>query len=903
MFSIRAWPQVAAAVLTCALLAGVPRVAPADAPATIAGVVDDAQTGLPLSGAAVSVVGNAALRASTDRSGGFALSPVPAGTYRLRIERDGYQPSLSDALSVGAGSVVDVTLSVQAAPNASALKTIANTSTRASDSLQRASTIYRTLSPETLLENGTWRFGDALRTLPGVRNSIAGDTAALGDDLQLDIRGLGPSETTSTLDGHPIGFGIPGGFNYQLSPAFGLKNVTVYYGSGGTDLSGYDAIGGIVDWQTIDPTPDRRVTFTQGAGTFGKALTNLTATGTQKRLGYALSYGVAGLDGPYNNEYFYQPGAAYDPSATATAVRNLAVYRDDSAAVSRNFIGKLRYALSDATHLTFTSVNSSYWEDKTGNGDGDYDTPQYALALGQRNLANKGPSDACPSGQFTATNGNGVPWGTGPNGLPDGGSPCQTPASYANDVTGLQGAGPAWQSFNFNDHALHFDTEGARHTVRLDAFTNRYFDTNDRTFQLPFIAQPGDAGSWSNSEVDTTGLSASDDLYLGNHELGFGYEYTNFAYELQRKGVLKGAPIVHETNFFLRDAYRPAGSPFSAYASAYFKHATTTGTSYVDPRLSLVYTSPRGNDVVRAAVGATTAQPPANELDQAFTPSNLVTAGGGGGLSCSRVNSVGSVPSSVLKPERGVDEELSFGHRFSGDSQVQVAFYDTNVFSKIYSTVTPLSVTGTGFIDPADLARALALASSTCGAANPLAILGVTGPINLGQLRAQGFTISGRQRVSPRLFFDYDYATTSTTIRSASPQFYQQNLTYIQGEQLPRVPLHTLNFAADGSPNKNLDIRYTLHWVSENNTKRLPGYNYSDLRITSRAGPGNATVFVSNLFNQNAFIEGMLNAGQTLGLNQYATAADYAPYTGAGATELFGLPYRSIYFSYSVQIR
>ncbi|MFY9781718.1 MAG: TonB-dependent receptor [Candidatus Baltobacteraceae bacterium] len=902
MLSIRRWPRVAAAVLTCALLSSAPLTAWAGAPATIAGVVDDAQSGLPLSGATVSAVGTS-LHASTDRSGGFALPPIPAGTYRLRVERDGYQPTLSDPVSAAAGATVEVTLTVQAAPNASALKTIANTSTRATESLQRSSTIYRTLSPETLLETGTWRFGDALRELPGVQNSIAGDTAALGDDLQLEIRGLGPSETTATLDGHPIGFGIPSGFNYQLSPSFGLKNVTVYYGSGGTDLSGYDAIGGIVDWQTIDPTPDQRIIFTQGAGTFSRALTNLTVTGTTDRLGYALSAGVAGLDGPYKNDYFYQPGAAYDPSATNPAVRNLAVYRDDSTAVSRDFVGKLRYSLSDATHLTFTSVNSDYWEDKTGNGDADYYTPQYALALGQNLLANKSAKDTCPAGEFTATNANGVPWGTGPNGLPDGGSACQTPASYANDVTGLQGAGPAWQAFNFNDQALHFDTGGARHTLRVDGFTDRYLDTVDRTFRLPFKAVYGDDPSWRNYAVDTTGVSASDDLYLGNHQLGFGYEYTNFAYKLQSNGALKGAPIVNETNFFLREAYRPNGSPFSAYLSAYFKHATTTNTSYVDPRLSGIYTAPRGNDVVRASLGATTAQPPANDLNQAFTPSSLVTAGGGGGFSCAKINSVGSVPSSELKPERGVDEELSYGHRFSGDSQVQVAFYNTNVFNKIYSTTTALAQTGTGFIDPATLAAAMALASSNCGNVNPLTVLGVTGPINLGQLRAQGFTVSGRERVLPQLFFDYDYATTSTTIQSASPLFYQQNLTYIQGAQLPRVPLHTFNVSADGTPAKGLDVRYTLHWVSANNSKSLPPYSYSDLRLTSRAGPGNFTVAVSNLFNQNAFIDGLMNAGQPLALNQYATAASYAAETGASATELFGLPYRSIYFSYAWQIR
>jgi hypothetical protein len=100
-----------------------------------------------------------------------------------------------------------------------------------------------------------------------------------------------------------------------------------------------------------------------------------------------------------------------------------------------------------------------------------------------------------------------------------------------------------------------------------------------------------------------------------------------------------------------------------------------------------------------------------------------------------------------------------------------------------------------------------------------------------------------------------------------------------------------------------VDARYTIHTVSVNNTKSLPAYNYSDLTASTPLAHGKFSATIQNLFNQNAFIEGLRYEGVPLPLNQYATAADYAPYTGANATELFGLPYRSIFFNYSIQTR
>ena len=885
------------------------------ATASITGRVVDAQTSLPVGGATVLIVDRAD-STTTAPDGTFAFRTLAPGVYQLRVTRNGYVSADSDTLALVAGAATAVTLSLQAAPTNERLNVIGRTAVKAVDALQSSSTTYRSLSPEQLLEQGTWRAGDALRELPGINNGITGDTAALGDDINLNIRGIGTLETTTTFDGHPVAQGVPGGYNFQLSPVFGLRNIQVTYGSG-SNLYGVSAIGGIVDFQTIDPTPDRRVVVNEGYGTFDKGATSVAITGPLGKLGYAAAVGVASLDGPLKDQYLYQPAAAFDQSAPpGSSVYNLGIYKDDSTIVSRSSVGKLRYAFSDATNLTFTGAVSSYWEDKTGNGDGDYLNYTPALAFGNAQLSGYNPKNypklpACPSGTFPAFNANGQPNGTGPNGQPDGGALCQTPAQYAAYNSGWQGAGPAWQSFNFNDEDLTFQTSPRNQLVRLDAFTNRYLDTVDRRYALPFVTVPGTStqATTRNTNVSEAGVTLTDSIFGRNNEFRFGYSYLNIAYNLKSVGanvnkVTDGTPVVTQRQFLLHDAYHAQNSPLTAYLDLNEGTSTATNTSYVDPRLSVSDTvTPR--DVVRLAAGATTTQPAANMLQKQFVASALGGAGGGKPISCGALNSVGSAPSSILKPEQGVDQELSWGHRFSGDSQAQLNLYNVNVFNKLYSASVPLSATGTGFIDPATLATDLALVANTCGlsAADAASLLGVTGTLNIGQLRARGFMLSGRQRLNPRAFIDYDWALDSTVLVSVPTTFLQSNLTDIVGSQLPRLPLHTIQTSLDQTVGRAIDLRYTFHWVSANNTKTSPPYDYSDLRLNVAAGPGVFTATVTNVFNEDAFIEGYRYQGVPLALNQYATPASYTPYTGAAATELFGLPYRMIYFNYTIRTR
>ena len=355
--------------LAIALTSALPvSAAPVQTPiGSIVGTVVDKASGVPLPGVSVRVVGTDR-RTQTDASGHFVLEGLPVGRVVLALSRNDYQPAVSEPINLGAATLI-TTLSMNR--GTTNLNTIAVTSTRASESLQQSSTFTKTVNTEELERQGVTRIADTLRTLPGVNNGITGDTASLADDINFSIRGIGTLETEAAIDGHPIAYGVKGGYNYNLSPVYGFRNATVLYGSA-SDLVGVDAIGGVINFETLDPTPYEQTAVTQGWGTFDQLSTSLRSTGTIGKLGYAVAYGVGYLNGPFHNASFYQPGAAFDQSVLSGPVHQLGVYTDSGTATMQAGLVKLRYTFDPKNSLQYTMVSSSRWEDKTGNGDGDF---------------------------------------------------------------------------------------------------------------------------------------------------------------------------------------------------------------------------------------------------------------------------------------------------------------------------------------------------------------------------------------------------------------------------------------------------------------------------------------------------------------------------------------------------
>ena len=882
--------------------------ASADAPGTVSGKIIDAATGLALSGVLVQTEGPTITASTSDKQGEFHLTGLMPGYYNLLMYLNGYVTTESEPFRVDVGfPKAALTLSLQRGQGLSqSLRVLGVSTVHAAASLQKAALIYKAVSAEPLEQQGFYRVADYLQQLPG----ISGDNVAQpGDDISLDIRGIGVNglETLAMIDGHPIG--PRSNYNYELSPVFGLRSVDVFYGSGGSDLYGVNAIGGVVNMETLDPTVTPQITVSQSYGTWDKLATSVQATGTQPggKIGYAFAFGSQGLDGPIRDAVMYQASAAFDQYATNPAVRGLGVYTDDTGFINRSALAKLRYNFSQTAHLTADLLGNAEWDNKTGNGDNDYLPYQVELASGQANLAAaiQSGTDACNLANpntFTVQHANGgnTP-GIGPNGQPDGGNPCQTPQSFALANYGYQGAGPAWQAYHSDDYDVKYDKTGGNNTFVVDAFSNVYHHNYDRTYALP-------AGSpfWYVNGDTNSGVSVSDDIDGAANDVGFGYFYENTAsnYRTYSPGLTAAGPITHDTAFFLRDAYHAPASDLTTYVNAWFKNSTITSSSYVDPRIAFVLN--KSSDVYRLAVGRTSTQPTPDMLDQPFSPSS-VGAFSGGGVSCSSLNSVGNVPSADLRPEQATDEEASYGHRFSGDSNAQLTLYNTNLFGQIFPITAPLStVTLPGF-DPTPFANVVQTQCPGLSLPQAIALLGVNGQVNVGHTVARGIELTGRQRWTKRLFTDYSYDTQSSYLQSQDPSLVNPadggSLFYIPGSQLPNVPLHKYSYSFDYTFGRALEARLDTYHYSINNANNLPAYSFSDFVISAPEGVSTIALSIDNLFNQNADIRNMVGLGVPLPLNHFAQASDYQPYFGASATELFHLPFRTVEIHFTTKIR
>jgi outer membrane cobalamin receptor len=925
----------AAIILSTLLAAGAPALAAADEPAgapaaaasvhSVSGIVVDATSGLPLANVKLLTTGPTAISTVTTLDGHFTFASLAVGEYSIVASRTGYETTESEIFIVDGNDLRGLTLAINRTQGGnSGARILGVTTVRASQSLQKAATISHTVSAQSLQQQGYFRASDYLQQLPGLQG---GNPSQPGDDVSLNIRGIGPLETLTMIDGHPMG--PRGDYNYELSPVFGLRAINVFYGSG-SNLYGVNAIGGVINMETLAPTRTPETTFSQSFGTFSKLSSAIQSTGAfgSGKLGYAFAYGTQGLDGPFNHDMFYQASASFDQYATNPATRQLGVYQDDNSFVNKSGLMKLIYDLNSKIHITAAYLGSNEWDDKTANGDNDYLPYQVELAAGQGNLASaiSSGSDPCNIAnpntfQVQHNNGGGTP-GLDRNGNPDGGSQCQTPQSFAQANFGYQGAGPAWQSYHSNDYHIRLDTKLGQGDFAIDTFSNFYFHDYDRTFSIPFQCGSDSSGNpvypctaqpfWHVDQDTNSGTTVSDDFNGAANDLGLGFFYENTAsLYRQYSGVAPSAtitaPITHDTALFLRDAYHKPDARLTTYVNAWFKHSTITNTSYFDPRIAFVWSNT--NDVWRVAGGETSTQPTPAELDQPTSPS-AIGAFTGGGVSCTSLNQIGNVPSAALRPERASDMELSYGHRFGGDSIAQLSLYNTNLFNQIYGVTVPLSQVPVLGFDPTPYANAV---SSLCPGVSPqqaLALLGLGGNLNIGHTFARGIELTGRQHLVGGMALEYTYDTQSTVLQSQEPALIDPahggNVAFIPGSQLPGVPLHKYSYAFDYAFGKGVEARLSTYHLSENNSNNLPAYGYSDFDLSAPAGANRlVSVNVNNVFQSHADYRNQVGLGYPLALNHFASAAngDYAPYFGSAATERFNLPFRTIEFTYQVKTR
>ena len=274
---------------------------------TISGRILDAQGGLTVPNATVELErnGTQVATARTDAGGNFRIADQPPGTYAVYVRAAGYQTTriLPDLLVTA--EIPEVAFQTAIARQPQGLKQIGYVVTAGRTALQTTTTINTHIDAAVIQSENYQRLADVLTTVPGV---ITSTSSSVGDDMSLSIRGYDPTETATLLDGHPIGpvgaFG--GGYNYNVSPFWGLSGADVIFGSGATGLFGATTIAGAVNFQTINPTQQNHVSVTEGVGSNNKAMTGLLGTGSLGKLGYAIAWGSQGTTGNFPGGFIQQ---------------------------------------------------------------------------------------------------------------------------------------------------------------------------------------------------------------------------------------------------------------------------------------------------------------------------------------------------------------------------------------------------------------------------------------------------------------------------------------------------------------------------------------------------------------------------------------------------------------------
>jgi outer membrane receptor protein involved in Fe transport len=911
-----------AALLTCSGI--VPALAQnAAVPATgaVDGFIADLTNGLPVSAATV-VLFQDTKEVSTGKSdarGRFHFDAVAPGLYTVLITAAGYQDSRSREFTVQANEETTVNLAVNRATESqqTALKTIGSVTVSSAGALASTTTITRTIDPQQLLKENYLRAGDALLRLPGVNAS--GLSSSVSDDLSLDIRGLGPSETQALVDGHPVGpqgvYAINGGgsyptsFNYADSPLFGLSRIQVTFGSGAAGLYGVDAIGGTVDMQTLAPTLRPVFQFSQGLGDQGRAQSAITATGTSGRLAYAFAGGVQGTYGMFAPKLIAQTGRpnnngnannngdctqGNDISACNLALNTYSVSQNSTL---RSGLAKLRYDLSNNTSFTTTVFASGQQSDSTGNGDNDnipYDTRLAQIKSNPGNCSLPTDPSSVQSGYQVIT----VSHSNTPNA-------CYTAAQWAAASYGPYGGGADRnRGTMMSDYDFRLQSTYGKNLITADGFYN-YYKFYKSSEEAAGLDPSGTefAGTAYSQFLNTQGYLVSDDIQNEKSDIGFGFfsEYqlgSRLDYNVVGQGLFnyETPESTHYNSGFMRASY-DFNRAFSIYGNFWVKSDSIFGDTNFDPRVSLVF-RPSGPDVVRLTFGHSTGDPAA-EL-KATGPPSINANPSSLNPSCTPFNQIGTGGNPGIRPESANDYEIGYAHKFDTGSSVQLNLYYTNVQNQLFSANEPITEFGAVTIPPALLQGFATKIGSICPAVNPadpasvIPFLAIGTTYNAASAVSKGAEVVGRQYVARHVYFDYTYNLQSVVGNGINIDILKNNPFIVNGGQLLGIPVNQATVGLDYA-NRGLEARMDGYIVGPNNPSSRPAYNVWNGFVTQALPKGlSVTVGVQNVFNEAWQRYGYFGHAPLFAENQfYNDRTPIQQYLSTGSNEEFGLPIRS----------
>lgn len=306
-------------------------------------IVDPSNVAVPGATAVLRNVGTGFERAvRADAAGRFAFAGLAGGPYALVVQARGFDPA-EEEVTPGAEAV---TITLDPAPVVEMVTVVSGS--RRDEVRESLNARVEVVSTERIRDTGYETAGEILSEVPGVVSRRGSETAAAAGE---QVQGIESRQVLVLLDGQPLvgARGIKAGvLNLDRQSLARLDRIEVVKGAS-LALYGSDAIGGVVNLVTRDPGRPLEASVVTSGGDQGRL-------STYGNLGFNRdkAQGFFDLERHHNDGFDLTPST---PDMTGAETRRW------------NALGKLRFALSDATALSL--FGDGYWNKAEGRSIGE----------------------------------------------------------------------------------------------------------------------------------------------------------------------------------------------------------------------------------------------------------------------------------------------------------------------------------------------------------------------------------------------------------------------------------------------------------------------------------------------------------------------------------------------------
>lgn len=248
-------------------------------------VVKDSQTKEPLIGATVVEQGTTN-GATTDVNGLAKMQTSKNGTVSLQVKYIGYE---STTIKIGIPQIQPST-EILLDPSSENLEEVTVTSVRTNSRIEQIPTRVEVLGGEDIHEENGIMPGNLLGIVGDVAGIQMQQVSASSGNTFARIQGLDGRYTQLLKDGMPLYGGLSGSFGLMQTPPLDLKQIEIIKGSCST-LYGGDAIAGIINLISKEPSLQQEASVTANETSFGETNLNTYLAKRYKDFGYTLFAG------------------------------------------------------------------------------------------------------------------------------------------------------------------------------------------------------------------------------------------------------------------------------------------------------------------------------------------------------------------------------------------------------------------------------------------------------------------------------------------------------------------------------------------------------------------------------------------------------------------------------------